>query len=563
MTLRRLTTRLALASLVALLTLAAAVPAGAKPPKVTPPAKVALGHPAVGTSANGLASILVPVRYPIELSGRLAELRVALVGPRGGTIRSWVLHERLNGGEVQLPDRRRRFTFVHRVGLNGTLGRQLRGGASVRVRASGRLDADEDGKPELRSSDSLQGKPSASPRSKPVCSSVPHLRIRRGGRISVPLPVCDRAVDWTAARWASRGNVLVRGERFIYNARKGFRGTDQIRLESKGLTRLARVTVGAPGGLVVRALGDSVTAGFGYYGSGTPMAFEDLLECRPAEKNFNDACSSNSLSTKSEEGPVEYTPDYGLAKNISWAAQWANEYGVTNYRNFAVSGSEPGNWAPGGVFYEKTQQIEREEPDYVLLTLGANPLLSVLLTEPKDLWCAAISELPEFEQCIRDEFTRVGLRANLKKVYAELLARTRAAIFVMGYHLSVPWSALFDSSVEIATANNLLNQEILSVASEFANSRLQVVTPPHFNVGIDIQPAYPSRFSCSIFGFKVDGPSVQSSGTQLELHDHPLSFCSGPTGGGETWVINGDTGIHPSAAGYTQMASQLPAPTGG
>jgi aminopeptidase N len=35
-----------------------------------------------------------------------------------------------------------------------------------------------------------------------------------------------------------------------------------------------------------------------------------------------------------------------------------------------------------------------------------------------------------------------------------------------------------------------------------------------------------------------------------------------PVGGGPPWVISGDTGIHPSAAGYAQMASQVPPPSG-
>jgi hypothetical protein len=41
--------------------------------------------------------------------------------------------------------------------------------------------------------------------------------------------------------------------------------------------------------------------------------------------------------------------------------------------------------------------------------------------------------------------------------------------------------------------------------------------------------------------------------------DHPLSFCSGPAKG-PPWVISGDTGIHPSAAGYAHMAARVPAP---
>jgi hypothetical protein len=49
--------------------------------------------------------------------------------------------------------------------------------------------------------------------------------------------------------------------------------------------------------------------------------------------------------------------------------------------------------------------------------------------------------------------------------------------------------------------------------------------------------------------------------TQDELEAlHYASFCEGPAAGGPPWVISGDTGIHPSATGYAQMASQVPAP---
>lgn len=519
--------------------------------------EVRVGHPAIGASANGLASILAPVRYPIQLAGRLTETRIALVDDGGRTIRSWVLHERLSRGQIRLPDRRRHFTFVHKVGLDAGLSRRLRRGAWVRVQAGGKVDIEGDGKPELRSSDISESRALGMRRQ--VCSSIPHLRVKRGARVSLPLPVCSKDPDWLVSLSQSRGSVRVRGGRLIYKAPQRFRGSDQIKLLGRGTRQYARVTVGAPSGLVVRALGDSVTAGFGYFSSGKQMVFEELLDCRPAEKQFNDACSSNSVGEESKEGPVEYAPDYGLANNVSWAAQWANEYGVTNFKNFAVSGSEPGNWAPGGGFYATTRQVESEDPDYILLTLGANPLLSNVLFGLRNMECGVESELPEFETCVREEFAKVGLRQNLRSVYADLVNRTTATIFLMQYHLSVPWSALAYSSTEIALMGKLLNLEIASVAAEVGSSRLRVVAPPHFNVGVDVSPVYPSRYTCRVY--PVDGPSVQSSGTQDELESHVLSFCSGPAGGGPPWVINGDTGIHPSATGYTQMASQLPAPS--
>lgn len=538
-----------------------AVSAAALPQQATAafPAEVSVRNAALVETRSGQPFLLVSVRYPIEYSGRIVETRIAVENSNHKKLRSWVLHERLSSGRVRRPDRRRHFTFVHRVGLQEELARQVREHRLVRVFAGGLLDFDEDGRADMRGSDRTLLFSTLGVRKKPVCSSVPHLRVKRGARVSLPLPVCDRQVDWRAVDKSSRGSVRVRGDRLVYKAPSRFRGSDQIQLVARGLRQYTRVTVGAPGGLVVRALGDSVTAGFGYFSSGKPMPFEDLLDCRPAAKKFNDACSSNSLNEESAEGPVRYAPDYGLANKVSWAAQWASEYGVTNYKNFAISGSEPKNWAPEGEFHFLTEKIASEDPDYILLTLGANPLLSNVLFGLHNMECAVESELPEFETCVRTEFAKVELRKNLRSVYADLLANTQATIFLMQYHLSIPWSALAYSSTEIALMGKLLNLEIASVAAEVGSSRLQVVTPPHFNVGIDISPVYPSRYTCRLY--PVDGPSVQSNGTQDELESHVLSFCSGPAGGGEPWVINGDTGIHPSAAGYTQMASQVPAPT--
>ncbi|MFL5872163.1 MAG: SGNH/GDSL hydrolase family protein [Solirubrobacterales bacterium] len=546
-----------LAGLIACALLATAAGAEAR---VQPRVILAVGQPGIGTSANGLASILAPVRYPIEMAGRVAKTRVYILeGSHERVVHSWVLHERLSAGAVRRPDRRSSFTFVHKVGLDANLSRRLRQGAWVQVFANATLDIEDDGDPEMRSLEASTAGPPTRAHGVPLCSSLPHLRLKRGARVSLPLPVCDRKVRWRAIDRSSRGSARVRGDRLIYTAPQGFRGTDEIELAAGGLRLNTRATVGAPSGLVVRALGDSVTAGFGYYSSGRQMVFDELLDCRPAAREFNDACSSNSLNEESAEGPVKYASDYGLANKVSWAAQWADEYGVTNYKNFAISGSEPKNWAPEGEFHFLTEKIEAEDPDYVLLTLGANPLLSNVLFGLRNMECAVESELPEFEACVREEFAKVGLRQNLHGVYSDLLAHTQATIFLMQYHLSVPWSALAYSATEIAAMGKLLNLEIASTAAEVGSSRLQVVTPPHFNVGVDVSPVYPSRYTCRLY--PVDGPSVQSEGTQDELESHVLSFCAGPAGGGEPWVINGDTGIHPSAAGYTQMTSQVPAPT--
>ncbi|HET7591082.1 MAG TPA: SGNH/GDSL hydrolase family protein [Solirubrobacterales bacterium] len=550
--------------------LACAPGAAAKPPAASPPAKVEIGRVGIGTDPNGTSFLLLPVRYPIPYAGRVVEWRVRLLAADGSTVHAWVLHERLASGRVRRPDRRRRFTFVHRVALSPGLASRLGRGLSVRVFAGGPLDVNGDGVPEMRSRDSaLQPLPRA-PLGHGLCSSLPRLNARSGRRLSVPLPACDSDVRWHVLRGRTHGLVRIRKGRLIYRAPRRFRGRETIQLSgrvagrgavaSASLVRYAQVAVAPAPGLVVRALGDSVTAGFGYYGDGASMTIGHLLECRPPATGFDDACSSNSLVTDNEE-PLEYAPDYGLANNISWAAQWANEHAITDYENLAISGSEPSDWAPGGEFHATTAKIESEDPDYILMTVGANPLLSEMLFGIDHMGCAIYSDVfGGYRECVDRAFAQVHLRENLRRLDADLVQHTEATIYLMQYHLAVPSTALAYSATQVAEMGKLLNAEIAAVAAEVNPQRLQVVAPPHFDVGIDISPVYPSRFSCSSLGYEVDGPSVQSAPTQDELEVlHPLSFCEGPPIG-PPWVISGDTGIHPSAAGYAQMASQVPPP---
>ena len=66
---------------------------------------------------------------------------------------------------------------------------------------------------------------------------------------------------------------------------------------------------------------------------------------------MNDRCSSNSPNGPGQVGPLRWSSDYGLANNVSWAAQAAQTFGLSGtseFQNVAVSGSAPGDWAPGG-----------------------------------------------------------------------------------------------------------------------------------------------------------------------------------------------------------------------
>ncbi len=535
-------------------------------------ASVGLGRAWLVHHGQGPSTLLIPVRYPIQMSGRLLELSVSLRRPDGSELRSWVLHERASAGTLRQPERRRRFTFVHRLGLGERSSRVVgdgHGGFTARIHANGVLDTDPG--PDLRGGDFEIPGLGRFPKRR-LCSSVPRLRVRPGKRISVPLPVCGGPVRWRLDRPPEHGAARIRHGRLIYRAAQRFRGSDSIRLANRAghsatasaaesIAAPVQIVVGSRGGAVVRALGDSVTAGFGYYDNGAEMFLTSLPSCKPGASAYNDACSSNSANRSNRGTVVNYAPDYGLANNVSWAAQWANAHGVTDYENLAISGSEPSDWAPAGQFYATTKRVEAEDPDYVLMTVGANPLLSDMLFGVDNIGCALEADIVGgFRECIEAAFASVQLRANLKSLYTDLVAKSDATIYLMQYPTSIPAVALTYSATQLAMTGKLLNREIVSVAGEVSPTRLQPVAPPHFNVGIDISPVFPSRYSCSRLGFRVDGQSVQAEPSQDELElDHPLSFCPGPAAG-PPWVISGDTGVHPSAAGYAQMAAQVPAP---
>jgi hypothetical protein len=540
-------------------------------------AQVEVGKARLTLPARGPATLLAPVRYPIQFSGRLLELEVSLRVPGRAALRTWVLHERASSGALRQPERRRAFTFVHRIGLGGGRSRPVRaslrmsdGQVGVRVVARGAADFAGNRVRGIRSTD-RETQPLRVGAKRRLCSTLPQIRTRPGKRISLPLPTCGSRVRWRIDRHPEHGFARIRGGRLIYRSAGRFRGRDSLRLANRAghSATASAAAVGAPveivvtqsSGVAVRALGDSVTAGFGYYDDGSLMPFEDLLSCKPGESPYNDACSSNSTNRGDSGSAVEYAPAYGLANNVSWAAQWANAHGVTDYENVAISGSEPSEWAPGGQFYATTKRIESEDPDYLLMTAGANPLLSDMLFGTGNMACALESDVVGgFRECIEKAFASVQLQANLKKLYADLVAKTDATIYLMQYPTSIPAAALAYSATQLAMTGKLLNREIASVASEVSRTRLQPVAPPHFNVGIDISPVFPSKYSCSRFGYRVDGQSVQAEPSQDELEiDHPLSFCSGPAEG-PPWVISGDTGIHPSAAGHAQMAAAVPAP---
>jgi hypothetical protein len=330
----------------------------------------------------------------------------------------------------------------------------------------------------------------------------------------------------------------------------------------------------------VWALGDSVTAGFGYFADGNLMPADDLLDCKPAAVVSN-RCSSNSPDGPNYTGPPRWTPDYGLGNDVSWAAQFANSIqggghvsAPGMFRNYAVTGSAPSDWLEGGILNPTLDAIVAADPDLIAMTMGANPLLTDVLLTVAGEECSFEDTVAELESCLAPFFTQVDLTGKLQSLYTALLEAPHAEVVTFEYSLSIPAANLFDVW-QLEVMIDYFNDQIASavtttkVALPAAKAdRLHLISQqrdpeapsaslvPRFNIGLPpaAQQSWTAGHDCGeIFTDLVDGPSHQSEPTQDELFiEPPFDFCSGPE-----WIIRADSGIHPNALGYTQFADTL------
>ena len=122
------------------------------------------------------------------------------------------------------------------------------------------------------------------------------------------------------------------------------------------------------------------------------------------------------------------------------SAQAAHAFGLKGtaaFQNLAVSGSTPSNWAPGGYLSPELEQIVHDDPNLTIMTLGANPLLSIFLTG-SGAFCAFSFTDAELRACVTRYIHAQRLGPLLKEVVGELLAAPRNHVVVSLYHLAIP-----------------------------------------------------------------------------------------------------------------------------
>jgi DNA-binding beta-propeller fold protein YncE len=252
-------------------------------------------------------------------------------------------------------------------------------------------------------------------------------------------------------------------------------------------------------------IGDSVTAGFGYCGPGdiagllgrncgvdsefgngwTPVSLlaYPLSYCAPSDPaGVDDRCSNNNYPGGAPWGaprwtvaPGEPRTSYSFQLGLKQAGPIAAEI-----YNWAITGSEPKDWEPGSteqglVAGRFAPMIAEIRYSYVVMTLGANPILSEYLNlsvagspyavlkkgkcadtaqttkiDPRTGKNAGFATLSDVEPahvgladgvgvCMDDEWKANGHPEHLQTIYKALLGAGNRVV-VVGYPPVCPWS---------------------------------------------------------------------------------------------------------------------------
>lgn len=288
-----------------------------------------------------------------------------------------------------------------------------------------------------------------------------------------------------------------------------------------GATSPVSVGGGVPrGDLTIRALGDSVTAGFGYYADGSPVPAGEILG--GVKDRILAAPGKFLFGIPGDVGRcLPPTPPDGRCQSpaqIAYPAVFARQLRIPvrrpSFENLAVSGSTPLDWL-GPRFGDELSRIVRDDPDLTVLTLGANPLLQDFLGGH-----GVCARTPLARHCIDGEIKGQQVEERLARMLERLLATNprgrRGDVVVFTYHEAHPIPA-FGAAVSVLL-------ERLNEAIEGAVSRARTA-----------DPANAGRL------LVVDPPSFADHQCEDE----------------EPWVLLTDSCIHPNALGQEMFATAL------
>jgi hypothetical protein len=347
-------------------------------------------------------------------------------------------------------------------------------------------------------------------------------------------------------------------------------------------------------------IGDSVTAGFGYCGSGESaknikckaneemannwnIGDNSLKDCAPKDAPAvpNDACSNNNLDGKPWH--AEAWKDTPGAPDVAYPFQIAKKQTGSEKAevyDWAMTGSTPSDWDPdgGGVFGSLLGKLKNQ---YVGMTLGANPLLSYFtnidISIPfmdTDGPCVPSTGYPvpgyfyntwysgPIENaigCAKSEWNKLHQTQHLVHIYKTLLEQNDRVV-VMGYYRDCSWSfgnwqPKANPILGPASGNACKSQkrEISKNDSKEISQWDQAIA-----VGSELNNLIHAAVDKAKEEAKKEWPDtdraddlVYTQPNETEWEEHQPKSPKG------SWVFLRDTWIHPSKAGAANLADTV------
>ena len=416
--------------------------------------------------------------------------------------------------------------------------------------------------------------------------------------IPLNLPANQRARVQTVAIRPDNGDLYVGAGTVVVPIRAS---DSHVGTPITGFTNITRLVFAPPiyasYDKKVYFLGDSVTAGFGYCGPGEKAVFSGCAQNTPFSNSWvlsnfslsacapptppDDRCSNNNWQNRPWNAPNggmwvqgQYNPgiaySYVIAGDQASAAQ-ANQAEV---RNWAVTGSTPADWDPGGQSMDGAimargvfaDQLESIRNSYVVMTLGANPLLGDYLHV-----IVGIPGLAEFKlmtrnydcasttfqgglaaplttaaggagDCLMTQWAAERQADHLYNVYDTLL-RNGNRVIAVGYPPVCPWSIgtwqPTASAVQGPSSGNPCNTQVSNGISQ------------------QDQAFYLAEVANGLINGVVSymqNPNLVFLRPSNDWWTHQYY-----SNNGDSWVFANDTWIHPSAAGHRVLGTSVEA----
>jgi len=371
-----------------------------------------------------------------------------------------------------------------------------------------------------------------------------------------------------------------------------------------GASAASYVTRTAPDGLPpypVVFIGDSVTAGFGYCGAeeaekdvscgvNQEMANSwyrgdnSLKDCAPPDppKLPNDACSNNNVRRRPWE--AFYWQDRPGSPRIAYPYQIAARqdqdlHTAAPVEDWAITGSTPANWDPNGGAY--APELRKINGQYVVMTLGANPLLSAYtnITFPIPFvsnvsgpcvastgysvgwfspdWYAG--KLSDTVGCLDRQWKKIHQTDHLLAIYKALLTQNDH-VLVLGYYRDCPWSFGNWQPAASLTGGPAQGNSCQSQKRPVSQQDPTVITQweQAVAVGNSLNEHIHKVVTEAQDWAKQEWPGTDRfKDIAWTAPDQAAWAAHQPHSPEGSWIFLNDTWIHPSRTGATQLANTV------